>query len=161
MVHPPPLQPRGAPGHPRPPGGYQVCVEFRNAAWLATDRDRDRTLGLLRDLDLPLVCVDMPQGFRSSVPPIAEATSPALSVVRFHGRDPEAWQKKTVTERFRYLYTDQELAEWVPKVDHLADSAREVHILMNNCYRDQAVTNAAQLADLLSREDVPVVPPQA
>ncbi|HYN17966.1 MAG TPA: DUF72 domain-containing protein, partial [Actinomycetes bacterium] len=93
--------------------GYQACVEFRNAAWLATDRDRERTLGLLRDLDLPLVCVDMPQGFRSSVPPIAEATSPALSVVRFHGRDPEAWQKKTVTERFRYLYTDQELSEWV------------------------------------------------
>jgi uncharacterized protein YecE (DUF72 family) len=142
-------------------GGYQACVEFRNAAWLATDRDRDRTLGLLRDLDLPLVCVDMPQGFRSSVPPLAEATSPALSVVRFHGRDPEAWQKKTVTERFRYLYSEKELAEWVPRVEHLSESTREVHVLMNNCYRDQAVTNAAQLADLLSREDVPVVPPGA
>ncbi|HET9006695.1 MAG TPA: DUF72 domain-containing protein, partial [Actinomycetes bacterium] len=106
-------------------GGYQVCVEFRNAAWLATDRDRDRTLGLLRDYDLPLVCVDMPQGFRSSVPPIADATSPALSVVRFHGRDPEAWKKKTVTERFRYLYKETELAEWVPKVDHLTNAARE------------------------------------
>jgi uncharacterized protein YecE (DUF72 family) len=141
--------------------GYQVCVEFRNAAWLATDRDRDRTLGLLRDLDLPLVCVDMPQGFRSSVPPIAEATSPALSVVRFHGRDPEAWKKKTVTERFRYLYSEPELAEWVPKVGHLSEDAREVHILMNNCYRDQAVTNAAQLAGLLNSEDVPVVPPGA
>ena len=137
--------------------GYQVCVEFRNAAWLSTDRDRDRTLGLLRDLDLPLVCVDMPQGFRSSVPPIAETTSPALSVVRFHGRDPEAWQKKTVTERFRYLYNEEELAEWVPKVDHLAESAREVHVLMNNCFRDQAVTNARQLADLLISADMPVV----
>jgi hypothetical protein len=47
----------------------------------------------------------------------------------------------------------------VPRVGHLAESAREVHILMNNCYQDQAVTNAAQLADLLSRADVPVVPP--
>ena len=141
--------------------GYQVCVEFRNATWLATDRDRDRTLGLLRDHDLPLVCVDMPQGFRSSVPPIAEATSGALSVVRFHGRDPEAWKKKTVTERFRYLYTDHELAEWVPKVDHLASSAREVHILMNNCYRDQAVTNARQLVDLLTGSDANVESPDA
>jgi uncharacterized protein YecE (DUF72 family) len=140
-------------------GGYQACVEFRNATWLATDRDRDRTLGLLRELDLPLVCVDMPQGFRSSVPPIAEATSPALSVVRFHGRDPEAWKKKTVTERFRYLYKETELAEWVPKVDHLTNAAREVHVLMNNCYRDQAVTNAAQLADLLSSADADVVSP--
>jgi uncharacterized protein YecE (DUF72 family) len=103
----------------------------------------------------------MPQGFRSSVPPVAEATSPDLSVVRFHGRDPEAWQKKTVSERFRYLYSEQELAEWVPKVDHLTEQAREVHVLMNNCYRDQAVTNAAQLAGLLSSGDVPVVPPGA
>jgi uncharacterized protein YecE (DUF72 family) len=89
---------------------------------------------------------------------VAEATSPDLSVVRFHGRDPEAWQKKTVTERFRYLYNKDELAEWVPKVDHLSEHAREVHVLMNNCYRDQAVTNAAQLADLLTSADVPVVP---
>src|SRR4029453_14685309 len=103
----------------------QPCVEFRNATWLATDSDRDRTLGLLHDLGLPLVCVDMPQGFRSSVPPVAEATSPALSVVAFPGRDPEAWQKKTVAERFRYLYSETELAEWVPKVDHLSESARE------------------------------------
>jgi hypothetical protein len=32
---------------------------------------------------------------------------------------------------------------------------------LDNCYRDQAVTNAAQLADLLNREAVPVVPPGA
>jgi uncharacterized protein YecE (DUF72 family) len=101
----------------------------------------------------------MPQGFRSSVPPVAEATSPDLSVVRFHGRDPEAWQKKTVTERFRYLYSEKELAEWVPKVEHLSAQAREVHTLMNNCFRDQAVTNARQLADLLSSADASVVPP--
>jgi hypothetical protein len=29
---------------------------------------------------------------------------------------------------------------------------------MNNCHRDQAVTNAAQLAGLLTSADVPVVP---
>jgi len=82
-------------------------------------------------------------------------------VVRFHGRDPEAWERKTVAERFRYLYAEKELAEWVPRVDHLAESAREVHVLMNNCHSDDAVTNARQLADLLSRADVPVVPPGA
>jgi hypothetical protein len=30
-------------------------------------------------------------------------------------------------------------------------------VLMNNCFRDQAVTNARQLADLLSSADMPVV----
>jgi uncharacterized protein YecE (DUF72 family) len=141
--------------------GYQVCVEFRNATWLATDRDRERTLELLEELRLPLVCVDMPQGFRSSMPPVAEATSPDLAVVRFHGRDPKAWQQKTVSERFRYHYKEEELQEWVPKVEHLAERARDVHVLMNNCYSDYAVTNAQQFMDALNGADVPVVPPQS
>ena len=53
-------------------------------------------------------------------------------------------------ELYAYRYTDDELREWVPKVNELADSGREVHLLMNNCYRDQAVDNAAQLAKLLT-----------
>jgi uncharacterized protein YecE (DUF72 family) len=140
--------------------GYQVCVELRNRTWM-TDRDRDRTLGLLAELDLPLVCVDMPQGFRSSMPPLAEATSPDLAVVRFHGRDPEAWahQGPTAGPRFRYLYREEELREWVPRIGHLAESARQVHVVMNNCWEDHAVVNARQLADLLdaSKTKVEVV----
>jgi uncharacterized protein YecE (DUF72 family) len=140
--------------------GYQVCVELRNRTWM-TDRDRDRTLGLLAELDLPLVCVDMPQGFRSSMPPLAEATSPDLAVVRFHGRDPEAWahQGPTAGPRFRYLYREEELREWVPRIGHLAESARQVHVVMNNCWEDHAVVNARQLADLLdaSKAKVEVV----
>ncbi len=133
--------------------GYQVCVELRNRAWLA-DRDRDHTLGTLKELGFALVCLDMPQGFRSSMPPLAEATSPDLAVVRFHGRDREAWGKPgaTVQERFRYLYEVDELREWVPKVKHLASAARQVHVVMNNCYSDHAVVNARQLMDLLDDE---------
>jgi uncharacterized protein YecE (DUF72 family) len=145
--------------HERLPG-YQVCVEFRNGTWLEPS-DRKHTLEFLAEEGLPLVCVDMPQGFRSSMPPLAEVTAPELAVVRFHGRDREAWQHKgpTATPRFRYLYKEAELREWVPKIEHLAEGARNVHVLMNNCFRDQAVTNAAQLADLLTRADAPVVAP--
>lgn len=137
--------------------GYQVCVEFRNRTWL--DDDRDRTLKFLADEGLPLVCVDMPQGFRSSMPPLAEVTAPELAVVRFHGRDREAWQHKgpTATPRFRYLYKERELREWVPKIEHLADGARKVHVLLNNCYEDHAVVNARQLTDLLTNEDPKLV----
>ncbi|HZD01215.1 MAG TPA: DUF72 domain-containing protein [Actinomycetes bacterium] len=135
--------------------GYRVCVEFRNRAWLATDKDRDRTLGFLREHELALVCLDMPQGFRSSIPPIAEVTNPALSVVRFHGRDPAAWGKRgaTVHERFRYRYQVEELREWVPRIERLAESSAEVHSLMNNCYSDYAVVNGRQLSALLHGED--------
>jgi uncharacterized protein YecE (DUF72 family) len=138
--------------------GYQVCVEFRNRAWLEPS-ERDRTLEFLAAESLPLVCVDMPQGFRSSMPPLAEVTAPELAVVRFHGRDPEAWQHKgpTATPRFRYLYKERELREWVPRIEHLAEGARKVHVLMNNCYEDMAVRNARDLARLLSSENVPVL----
>jgi len=147
--------------HERLPG-YQVCVEFRNRTWLEPS-DSDRTLKFLAEEGLPLVCVDMPQGFRSSMPPIAQVTAPELAVVRFHGRDREAWQHKgpTATPRFRYLYKKRELAEWVPKIEHLAEGARNVHVLMNNCYEDHAIRGARDLAGLLSSENVPIVEARA
>jgi len=142
--------------------GYQVCVELRNRAWLV-DRDRDHTLGLLRELGFALVCVDMPQGFRSSMPPLAVATSPDLAVVRFHGRDPEAWTHKgpTAGPRFRYLYREEELREWVPRIGKLATEARQVHAVMNNCWEDHAVVNGRQLMDLLGDANLEVVTPEA
>ncbi len=129
---------------------FRVAVEFRHETWLS-ERNREETLGFLEQHDLPYVCVDMPQGFDSSLPPIAEATAKDLSMVRFHGRDPVAWKTKseTASERFRYDYPKEELEEWVPKIDSLAKQTRETHVLMNNCYRDFAVRNARELGDLL------------
>ena len=72
----------------------------------------------------------------------------AMQMVR---SDPSLWEKRTRTaaERFDYDYSNKELAEWAPKVERLAEQARETHVIMNNCYRDFAVRNARQLAGLL------------
>jgi uncharacterized protein YecE (DUF72 family) len=62
----------------------------------------------------------------------------------------------------RYLYSEDELREWVGPVRALADEAERVHVLMNNCYRDYAVRNARQLAALLAQprlESAPATPP--
>jgi NAD(P)-dependent dehydrogenase (short-subunit alcohol dehydrogenase family) len=91
--------------------GYQLAVEFGNKMWMETQRDQDRTLRFLRDQGLAFVNLDMPQGYKSSLPATAEVTDPKLAMVRFHGRDPEAWTKKTVQERFRYRYKPQELQD--------------------------------------------------
>jgi len=100
--------------------------------------------------------VDEPQGTAASVPPIAAATAD-LAVVRFHGRREETWDKRNVgvEERFRYLYTETELEEWVPKIERLQEETREVHALMNNCYSDYGVRNAQQLGELLQQSGVP------
>ncbi len=128
----------------------RLCVEFRHARWLEGG-DCEPTLELLEELGVSFVCVDEPAGFPSSMPPVVAVTSD-LAVVRFHGRNTATWEDPEITtaaERFRYRYNRSELEEWVPRIHEMAAGAREVHVLMNNCYRDDAVINAAELAELL------------
>ena len=82
---------------------------------------------------------------------MAAATAKDISMVRFHGRDRRAWTSKseTASERFRYDYAKEELQEWVPKIESLAEETRETHVLMNNCYQDFAVRNGSELGGLL------------
>jgi uncharacterized protein YecE (DUF72 family) len=146
--------------HARVPA-YRIAVEFRNRTWLSA-RNRLATLRFLADHDLTYTCVDEPQGFPSSVPPIAAVTSP-LALVRFHGRNARTWDRQmaAAADRFAYRYTAAELAAWLPSLRRLTQSAREVHVIMNNCHRDYAVDNAAQLATLLAAHHIgEVVSPQ-
>ena len=129
---------------------YRVAIEFRHESWM-NERNREESLSYLEERRLPFVCVDMPQGFDSSVPPFAATTADDLSMVRFHGRNTEAWTVKseTAADRFKYDYSQQDLAEWVPRLQQMASETRETHVLMNNCYRDFAVRNAGELGALL------------
>ncbi|WP_433133630.1 DUF72 domain-containing protein [Micromonospora sp. CA-240977] len=122
--------------------------EFRHASWFDGD-NADETLAFLREHKLPYVCVDMPQGHRSSLPPVLAATAD-LAVVRFHGHS-DKWTSKDIHEKFGYHYSKRELADWAPKLRELAEQAGQTHVLMNNCYRDYAQTNATTLIGLLNR----------
>jgi uncharacterized protein YecE (DUF72 family) len=128
--------------------GLPACVEFRSPLWFGKD-DIDRTIGWLADHDLTLVNVDAPKV--SKLPRLAAATAD-LAVVRFHGRADDTWKGRATSaaERFRYLYDKRELRPWVKRVQELAGAAREVHVLMNNCYEDYGVRNAADMTDLLA-----------
>jgi uncharacterized protein YecE (DUF72 family) len=125
----------------------RAVFEFRHASWF-DGGNRDETLGFLREHRLPYVCVDMPQGYKSSVPPVLAATAD-LAVVRFHGHS-DRWTSKDIHEKFGYRYSERELLDWVPKLRELADEADQTQVLMNNCYRDYAQSNAATLTDLLA-----------
>jgi uncharacterized protein YecE (DUF72 family) len=127
----------------------QVCIEFRNKTWMSED-NREETLKFLSDHQLPYVCVDEPQGYPSSVPPVLVATAP-LAVVRMHGHS-DKWDSRNIQEKFRYRYPAKELKQWAPKVRALAADADTTHVLFNNCYSNDAQVNARQLADLLATE---------
>jgi len=125
-----------------------MAVEFRVASWL--EKHRGETLDFLRQQAITLVCVDEPQGLRSSVPPLAEVTAP-LAIVRFHGRNRENWERKGVPadERFSYLYRQDELMEWVPRIRLMAERAGEVHVIFKNKHADFPVRNALRMRELL------------
>jgi uncharacterized protein YecE (DUF72 family) len=122
----------------------RVCVEFRNHTWMTEDNQKE-TLEFLAAHQLSYVCVDMPQGYPDSIPPVLAATSD-LAVVRMHGHS-DKWDSKNIYERFGYRYSEDELSEWAAKIGGLAADADTTHVLFNNCYRDYAQVNARQLAE--------------
>lgn len=134
-------------------GDTPFAVELRHASWF-NDKNRERTVAFLTKYEIPFVMVDAPPGTKSSVPPITLVPSSRLAVVRFHGRRTETWEKSgiPVVERFRYLYDESELGEWVPRIRETAEQVPEIHVLMNNCYANYGTTNAREIADLLASQ---------
>ncbi|SCF28690.1 Protein of unknown function DUF72 [Micromonospora mirobrigensis] len=133
---------------------WRVAVELRHASWFDGTAAVE-TLTFLSEQGLSYVCVDMPQGHSSSVPPILVATA-ELAVVRFHGHS-TAWASGDKQEKFRYAYGEQELRGWAVRLTELGEQSTELHVLMNNCCGDQAQRDAARLAELLP-EAAPAVP---
>jgi uncharacterized protein YecE (DUF72 family) len=123
---------------------YRLCVEFGNPKWMAGDQC-ESTLQMLEDVGVSVACVDF-TGY-----PVVTAATADLAMVRFHGRhdDPDLEPGIRAGWRFAHRYSTDELAEWVPRIRELADSAEEVHVVMNNGWRDNAVVNAEELRDLL------------
>ncbi len=120
-----------------------VVVEFRNREWITPD-----TFELLRAEGLGFCCVDEPR-LRGLVPPVAEATSD-IAYVRFHGRNAEKWWKHDQAwERYNYLYSEAELAEWMPKIKALDARAAKTYVLFNNCHAGQAAENARMLQNMM------------
>lgn len=124
--------------------GLPVAVELTSPKWFEGTQGED-TLDWLEDHDLGFVCVDGPETGERARPAVVAATS-EIAVVRFSGRravDGEPWT-------WPYRYRTDELAGWLPRIRELASSAREVHLLMDNTWRSDAVDNAIELRHLLA-----------
>jgi uncharacterized protein YecE (DUF72 family) len=132
-------------------------VEFRHRSWLEAD-ERSDTLGFLERNGLAYVSVDAPRTRAANVvPPVAAATH-RVAYVRFHGRNAKTWNIRSEKswQRFDWMYSDEELAEWVEKLAGLADQADEVYALFNNNRDDFAPRSAMILRGLLDEAGVPV-----
>lgn len=131
-------------------GDTRVLVEFRHPSWVTGARAAE-TMKFLSDRGLSYVSVDAPQfADRSTMPPLAAATSD-WSYVRLHGRNRETYFGKSASaaDRFDYLYTAEELAEWSPRVRELAAESDTTWVMFNNCKNDYAPRNAREMAEIL------------
>ncbi len=131
-------------------------VEFRHRSWLDED-ERPDTFSFLEQRGLAFVSVDSPRTRASNVlPRIAAATHP-VAYVRFHGRNWRTWNLKgrTSAERFDWMYSPDELGEWVEPLAELAERSEEVYALMNNNRYDYAPRSARILRSLLDERELP------
>lgn len=132
--------------HPRD----QLIVEFRHRSWSEPARF-DAATELMAEAGIAYCVVDQPQLGSGSMPDHLAVTTDRLAVLRMHGRNRKTWYKKgeTSADRFDYLYREEELLEWVPRIHEMADRAAEVHVLFNNNRSNYAVQNGLQMAGLL------------
>lgn len=122
---------------------HPIFVEFRNDTWM-----KEPVFDFLHRLNLSYVSVDEPE-LPGLLPPKARSTTD-LGYIRFHGRNRQKWWKHEHSyERYNYLYSVEELGEWVKKIQKLEKELTRVYISMNNHYQGKAVFNARQLAAML------------
>jgi uncharacterized protein YecE (DUF72 family) len=131
-------------------------VEFRHASWMEEDERAD-TLAFLERNELAYVSVDSPRTRATNVMPRVAAATHRVAYIRFHGRNTQTWNIRGATsaaDRFDWLYSPEELEEWVGPVQRLADEADEVYALFNNNRDDFAPRSAATFRGLLDESGV-------
>jgi uncharacterized protein YecE (DUF72 family) len=147
-------------------GEDEMFVEFRHRSWYEDDQ-RAETLALLERIGATHVVVDAPKVDAKNVPPTVLAVTSSMTYVRFHGRNADTWnvRGRSAAERFDYLYSEDELREWVEPLQELAGQAEQAFAVFNNNNRSpsgdggfvaQAPTNAFMLRKLLAEAEVPV-----
>ena len=120
-----------------------VSIEFRQREWL-----KESVYETLRELGAGFVCVDEPP-LPSLIPPVVINTSNS-GYIRFHGRNSKKWYGTDSRTRYDYLYSEDELKAWVPKIRELAKRTEKLFVFFNNHAKAQAITNAKMLINLLS-----------
>jgi len=130
-------------------------IEFRHRSWM-TEEERADTLAFLERHELVYVSVDSPRTRASNVMPRIAAATHEVAYFRFHGRNSQTWNKKTKTsgERFDWLYSREELEEWVEPLAKLAEESHEVYAMFNNNRFDYAPRSAQVLRGLLDEAGV-------
>jgi uncharacterized protein YecE (DUF72 family) len=110
---------------------WQFAIEFRHTTWM-----QDETFRLLQRYGVAYCIVDEPL-----LPPHVEITAP-FSYVRWHGHGKKLW--------YWYLYKNEELEQWVPKIQEAESKCEKpVYGFFNNHWHGFAARNCVEMMELL------------
>jgi len=126
--------------------GYPVTVEVRHSSW-----DSPGFYDFLGRHDVCFCNIDQPV-IGASLAPTARVTTREFSYVRLHGRNYKDWfrQEAGRDDRYNYLYSNEELGEWVERIKDLGRNTNKVFVITNNHYRGQALANALQIKNKIT-----------
>jgi len=121
---------------------YPLALEVRHASW-----NRPEVFDELAQRGIAFCNIDQPL-FANSLGPTDTVTA-RVGYVRLHGRNADDWFREDASrdERYDYLYSREELGQWLRKIERIREMAAEVYAITNNHYRGQAVVNAFELQD--------------
>jgi uncharacterized protein YecE (DUF72 family) len=134
---------------------YPLVVEVRHATWNDAD-----FFAMLRERRVGFCNIDQPVIGRS-LKSSDRATSP-VGYIRLHGRRYDTWfsdaPEQPSSERYNYLYKQEELLPWVKRIQAVAAGGEKTFVITNNHYQGKAIVNALQLIHLLTRRLVAAPP---
>jgi len=124
---------------------YDSVVEFRNVRW-----SDDRYAEVLKGLSYGYCIVDEPK--LKGLVPFHPILTSSIGYFRFHGRN-NKWFKEPVDVRYDYLYSDEELGEFVAPIRDVAQQAAATFVFFNNCHQGKAARNALMMKELLRNSE--------
>jgi uncharacterized protein YecE (DUF72 family) len=136
---------------------YPVVVEIRHATWVGSG-NKPEVFDMLEEFGAGFCNLDQPVIGRSLAP--TENVTAPIGYVRLHGRNYDSWFAESggVEQRYDYLYSPEELAEWKRRIDSIAARSQDTYVILNNHYGGKAVANAVQLRSMIEDKRVAVPP---
>lgn len=126
---------------------FPLVAEMRHSSWI-----HDEALGTLIDHRVGFCNIDQPE-YTKAMPPSSFLTS-SIGYVRLHGRNPQDFKQELqlveqTSARHNYMYSQAELFEWKPRIEHLREHAERTFVIANNDAGGKAVVNALQIQAML------------
>jgi uncharacterized protein YecE (DUF72 family) len=135
---------------------YPLVVEVRHASWA-----KKEFYDLLHERRVGFCNIDQPVIGRSIVP--SERVTSPIGYVRLHGRRYDTWfsddPASPPSERYNYLYSEEELKPWAERIEHVAENAETTFVVTNNHFQAKGIVNALQLMNLLSGNEIKIPEP--